>query len=188
MTDIHSCSYYCDRPECIKAQRDELRERLESMTDREIMQRALEALEWVNTSVWLEDCYHAFDEEVAALRDRLAQPEQEPESECNPQDICAGCRCKYAAQPEQEPLQFKCTVIDDAHPNGVPLSQWGKQPEQEPVTLPCCGYADASAVKWNPYSKAVQCHNCGQTYTAAIRARGQDPMPLFDDWPGGWRK
>jgi hypothetical protein len=25
---LHSCSYYCDRPECIKAQRDELRERL----------------------------------------------------------------------------------------------------------------------------------------------------------------
>lgn len=23
--DIHSCSYFCDRPECIKAQRDELR-------------------------------------------------------------------------------------------------------------------------------------------------------------------
>ena len=28
MTDIHSCSYYCDRTECIKAQRDELRSRL----------------------------------------------------------------------------------------------------------------------------------------------------------------
>ena len=25
-SDIHSCSYYCDRPECIKAQRDELRD------------------------------------------------------------------------------------------------------------------------------------------------------------------
>ena len=24
-TDIHSCGYYCDRPLCIKAQRDELR-------------------------------------------------------------------------------------------------------------------------------------------------------------------
>ena len=27
--DMHSCSYYCDRPECIKRQRDELRERME---------------------------------------------------------------------------------------------------------------------------------------------------------------
>jgi len=25
-TDIHSCGYYCDKPLCIKAQRDELRE------------------------------------------------------------------------------------------------------------------------------------------------------------------
>jgi hypothetical protein len=28
MTEIHSCSYYCDRSECIRAQRDELRSRL----------------------------------------------------------------------------------------------------------------------------------------------------------------
>lgn len=36
MTDIHSCSYFCERPECVKAQRDELRERLaqpEHITD-----------------------------------------------------------------------------------------------------------------------------------------------------------
>jgi uncharacterized membrane protein YcfT len=26
--DIHSCSYFCDRPECIKRQRDELRAQL----------------------------------------------------------------------------------------------------------------------------------------------------------------
>jgi transcription elongation factor Elf1 len=39
------------------------------------------------------------------------------------------------------------------------------QPEQEPVALPCCGYADSSAIKWNPYSQVVQCHNCGQVYT-----------------------
>jgi hypothetical protein len=30
--DIHSCSYYCTRPACIKAQRDELRDRMESAT------------------------------------------------------------------------------------------------------------------------------------------------------------
>ena len=29
--DIHSCSYYCDRPECVKAQRDELHERLDAL-------------------------------------------------------------------------------------------------------------------------------------------------------------
>jgi|APGre2960657404_1045060.scaffolds.fasta_scaffold57126_4 hypothetical protein len=37
---------------------------------------------------------------------------------------------------------------------------------QEPVALPCCGYTDASAVKWNPLNNVVQCHNCGQNYTA----------------------
>jgi len=37
VTDIHSCSYYCDRPECIKAQRDELREKVwVGLTDAEI--------------------------------------------------------------------------------------------------------------------------------------------------------
>lgn len=41
MSDVHSCSYYCDRPECVKAQRDEFRERLlqrewQGLTDEEI--------------------------------------------------------------------------------------------------------------------------------------------------------
>jgi hypothetical protein len=26
---IHTCSYYCERPDCIRAQRDELRQKLE---------------------------------------------------------------------------------------------------------------------------------------------------------------
>lgn len=30
MDDIHSCSYYCDNPKCIKAQRDELRDMFKS--------------------------------------------------------------------------------------------------------------------------------------------------------------
>ena len=30
--DIHSCSYYCDRPDCIKAQRDELRDKVLNRT------------------------------------------------------------------------------------------------------------------------------------------------------------
>lgn len=33
MDDIHTCSYSCERPECIKAQRDELVVRLEAQMD-----------------------------------------------------------------------------------------------------------------------------------------------------------
>jgi len=29
---------------------------------------------------------------------------------------------------QEPPVQFKCTVVDDQHPNGVPLSQWGTTP------------------------------------------------------------
>ena len=32
MDDIHSCSYFCDRPACVKAQRDKLREILYERT------------------------------------------------------------------------------------------------------------------------------------------------------------
>jgi len=40
-TDIHSCGYYCDRPACIVAQRNELRDKLFSkewvgLTDAEV--------------------------------------------------------------------------------------------------------------------------------------------------------
>ena len=40
---MHTCSYYCERPDCIRAQRDELRQKLEQaekqwvgLTDEEI--------------------------------------------------------------------------------------------------------------------------------------------------------
>jgi len=40
-TDIHSCGYYCDRHACVKAQRNELRDKLFAkewvgLTDKEI--------------------------------------------------------------------------------------------------------------------------------------------------------
>jgi hypothetical protein len=44
------------------------------MTDlRTAAQQALEALEQVNSSLHLLDCYRAFDDEVAALRAALAE-------------------------------------------------------------------------------------------------------------------
>jgi hypothetical protein len=51
-TDIHSCSYYCDRPECVKAQRDELRDRLESIEElARYSGKGLRA--WVSVGAWL---------------------------------------------------------------------------------------------------------------------------------------
>jgi hypothetical protein len=34
VNDIHSCSYYCTRPECVKAQRDELRDKFFALAHR----------------------------------------------------------------------------------------------------------------------------------------------------------
>ena len=68
------------------------------------------------------------------------------------------------------------------------------QPEQEPVALPCCGYADASAIKWNPHNQVVQCHNCGQIYTTPpqrtwVVLTNNDLQPIAEEYRilfGSW--
>lgn len=68
----------------------------------------------------------------------------------------------------EEACKSAIKILDD----GLQLTQ------QKSVThLPCCGYADTSALKWNPYNSVVQCHNCGQVYTAPQPAR----QPLTDE-------
>lgn len=54
--DIHSCSYYCDRPECVREQRDELvRRYVEPATgDRAEVIVALERLMQRAVSIWQE--------------------------------------------------------------------------------------------------------------------------------------
>ena len=36
---------------------------------------------------------------------------------------------------QEQKLRFKCTVIDDQHPNGVPLEQWGNAAQRQWVGL-----------------------------------------------------
>lgn len=45
MSDIHSCSYFCDRPACVRAQRDELRGRIASL-ERELAAAREDAEFW----------------------------------------------------------------------------------------------------------------------------------------------
>ena len=72
------------------------------MNDREAMKLALFALDIVK--IHYTQSRH-INEAIAALKEALAQP-------------------------EQEPVQYKCTVIDDQHPNGIPLEQWVKPPQR----------------------------------------------------------
>ncbi len=51
---------------------------------------------------------------ITAIQQALAEPVQEPDSECNPHDLCAGCRCKFSTEyeppaqpaPVQEPVAW----------------------------------------------------------------------------------
>ena len=176
------------------------------MTDREIMQQALKALERCVATCF--DAYaheqvmskpeHFVNQNITSLRERLAQPEQTVSMTeyKRLQDLVTsqGIRLmEYeSAQPEQEPfcyhdgrnivgkefadhsdvfplytspnpeqqkpVRFNCTVIDDAHLNGVPLSQWGKQHEMQPCAGRNCGSTNPnlhSAECFEDYEKAT---------------------------------
>lgn len=81
------------------------------MTNRKIMQQALDMLvephPHIRTSFTDSIKYREkINQVIEALRQALAQPEQD--NNCNPSDLCAGCRCAYSrlAQPEH-PLDKK---------------------------------------------------------------------------------
>ena len=74
------------------------------MTDREIMQQALEALTAYDGTNGASQRKRV----LAALRERLAHP-------------------------EQEQVKFKCTVVDDDHPNGIPIEQWSIPSIRKPL-------------------------------------------------------
>ena len=110
------------------------------MTDKEAMKLALEALELLTGAWQTFDALDYGDNAIAALKERLAEHAMR-ETQRLGQEI------------EQKPVQFKCTVIDDAHPNGIPLEQWASPPQRtEPVTddiasiLACRNMLDAQPV------------------------------------------
>jgi hypothetical protein len=116
-------------------------------TLREAAQQALEAL----LAAWQHNPHWQTNDAITALRDALAKPEPRNQcgETCERAKLCAVCArgleetaqtpcdtaeygvcdaidcCLKPVQEEQEPTaRFKCTVVDDQHPNGVPFEQW----------------------------------------------------------------
>jgi hypothetical protein len=105
------------------------------MTDKEAMKLALFALDIVK--IHYTQSRH-INEAITALKERLAQPEQEPACpECKATVLyeCVACSSNnYPPQrTEQEPtpeIKYKMIVIDDLHPQGIPVEQWVNPPQR----------------------------------------------------------
>ena len=82
------------------------------MTDREIMQQALEALKKCRYRSLADEIV---DPAITALNERLAQPEQEPVA----WESFFKRYCPWLEQPEQEPV---ARVIDNGTPEGA--TEW----------------------------------------------------------------
>ncbi len=107
------------------------------------------------------------------------------------------------ALSQPDPVQFKCTVVDDDHPNGVPLSQWGRQPDQEPVAhlWECIGRwtamivhdgedANLATPDWlvdavKAATKPVDTVNTSQERVDETAKRGHEPVAWWVTLPGG---
>jgi uncharacterized protein YegP (UPF0339 family) len=57
-----------------------------------------------------------------------------------------------------------------------------------PPDAACCGYGNPDAVRWNPYNRVVQCHNCGQVYAPTTQAPDGTHRPHRDDEVATWMK
>jgi hypothetical protein len=101
--------------------------------------KALDALHAPGDSIYTRASDSADRAEIA-LRAALAQQTQTP-CDIAEDGVCEviDC-CRNSTQEEQEPtVRFKCTVVDDQHPNGVPFEQWVNAPQEEPGVCGRCG-------------------------------------------------
>ena len=107
------------------------------MTDRELMQQALEALLEVNYD-------QAYAKEVAALRERLAQPEMEP---------CAGRNCGST-----NPNLHSAECFED-YEKSTGMNQWQGLTDEEKIEL------------WNKHENHWRFEDNLMAFTRAIEAK-----------------
>ena len=110
------------------------------MTDKKAMAKELEELAGKFSEGWHEGIkIDASDIMLLSqAAEALAQPEQEPACpECKATVLyeCVACSSNnYPPQrTEQEPtpeIKYKMIVIDDLHPQGIPVEQWVNPPQR----------------------------------------------------------
>ena len=133
---IHSCSYYCDRPECIKEQRDSLVKKLEDtlaqtskgeeMSD---LRKAAQALvdRW-DTPLW-KDVPHT-GVFIDALRAALAEPEPcADEFDC---DHMPWCRIRKTCQKQARTALAQPEQLVVGGDDLPTLTKW--TPQRKPLT------------------------------------------------------
>ena len=96
------------------------------MTDRDLMQQALEALELCNGAETAEGVVIYTDQEVAALRERLAQPEQE--------------LVDLSYQPDwkeeyQKAVDLHCLTLDELREKNVEIKRLKAMIESQDMVL-----------------------------------------------------
>ena len=136
------------------------------MTDRELMQQALDALEEINKLSIGENaiCLPAeIDTAMDALRERLAQPEQcqYPNCKCATENPCL----KGLAQPEQEPV-FDCPRCGHCCP---PQGIYYTPPQRKPLTDAVLAEREACAAMLD--ANAMACEN--PIYRSLLQANAQ---------------
>ena len=113
----------------------------------EVLKLALEFIE--NSECGTADLEARIKEALAQTQEPVAWPCLIAEADfskgtvtivmqCDNYKVSAGTHWLSTTPPqhtEQEPVQFKCTVIDDVHPNGIPLEQWTPPPQRTWVDL-----------------------------------------------------
>jgi hypothetical protein len=67
--DIHSCSYYCNRPACIEAQRNELRDKL--FSDQAVKTYSMADEDW--RDIWEQFDEHSFDIDEEFQKEMVAK-------------------------------------------------------------------------------------------------------------------
>jgi hypothetical protein len=128
----------------------------------------------------LEKSQSALAEELSAWDiDPPLHHVQESHDLCGP--AITSLRQAIAELESQEPYALEALMYSNDRIKVDPVTGnvsigTPQRTEQEPVELPCCGYTDASAVKWNPFNRVCQCHNCGQTYKPPAQPQRTEPI------------